>query len=53
MKVCADDRGLVIGNRDPEANAVSRRVHSQGNLGAEPRDEVVAELLSSIRELRA
>jgi threonyl-tRNA synthetase len=44
---------LVIGNRDMEANAVSLRVHGQGNLGAKPRDEVVAEILQSIRERRA
>ncbi len=44
---------LVIGNRDMEANAVSLRVHGQGNLGAKPRAEVVADILSSIRERRA
>ena len=41
---------LVIGKRDMEANAVSVRVHGQGNLGAKPRDEVVADLLRAIRE---
>jgi threonyl-tRNA synthetase len=40
---------LVIGNRDMEANAVSLRIHGQGNLGAKPRDEVIAEILDSIR----
>jgi threonyl-tRNA synthetase len=40
---------LVIGNRDMEANAVSLRVHGQGNLGAKPRDEVVASILLSIK----
>jgi threonyl-tRNA synthetase len=44
---------LVIGNRDLEANAVSLRVHGQGNLGAKPRGEVIAEILSSIKERRA
>lgn len=44
---------LVIGNRDMEANAVSVRVHGRGNLGAKPRDEVIAELLEAIRERRA
>jgi threonyl-tRNA synthetase len=44
---------LVIGNRDLEANAVSVRVHGQGNLGAKPRDEVVAGLLRTIKERRA
>ncbi len=41
--------GLVIGNRDMEANAVSLRVHGKGNLGAKPRGEVIAEILDSIR----
>jgi threonyl-tRNA synthetase len=44
---------LVIGNRDLEANAVSVRIHGQGNLGAKPRDEVIAEILQSIAERRA
>jgi threonyl-tRNA synthetase len=41
---------LVIGNRDMEANAVSVRIHGQGNLGAKPRDEVIAGILAAIRE---
>ena len=44
---------LVIGSRDMEANAVSVRVHGKGNLGAKPRDEVIAETLQSIKERRA
>ena len=44
---------LVIGNRDLEANAVSLRIHGKGNLGAKPRDEMIADILSSIRERRA
>jgi threonyl-tRNA synthetase len=44
---------LVIGNRDMEAAAVSLRVHGQGNLGAKPRNEVIADLLQSIKERRA
>src|SRR2546430_5346674 len=40
---------LVIGNRDLEANAVSVRVHGQGNLGPKPRGEVIAEILQSIQ----
>ena len=43
---------FVIGKRDMEANAVSVRVHGKGNLGAKPRDQVIAELLSSIKERR-
>jgi threonyl-tRNA synthetase len=41
---------LVIGARDMEANAVSVRVHGKGNLGARPRSEAIAQLLSSISE---
>jgi threonyl-tRNA synthetase len=44
---------LVIGKRDLEASAVSVRVHGKGNLGARPRDEVVADLLQTIRDRRS
>ncbi len=44
---------LVIGKRDMEANAVSVRVHGKGNLGAKPRAEAIADILSSIKERRA
>jgi threonyl-tRNA synthetase len=44
---------FVIGRRDMEANAVSVRVHGKGNLGAKPRGEVIADLLSAIKERRA
>ena len=44
---------FVIGKRDMEANAVSARVHGKGNLGAKPRAEAIAEILSSIKERRA
>ena len=44
---------LVIGNRDLDAGNVSVRVHGKGNLGAKPRDEVIADLLASIKERRA
>jgi threonyl-tRNA synthetase len=40
---------LVLGKRDLEAGAVSLRVHGQGNLGAKPRAEVVAEIVQAIR----
>jgi threonyl-tRNA synthetase len=43
---------LVIGKRDMEAGAVSVRIHGKGNLGAKPRAEAVAEILSSIKERR-
>jgi threonyl-tRNA synthetase len=39
---------LVIGNRDIEANAVSVRVHGEGNLGAKPREQVIQDLLRQI-----
>ena len=44
---------LVIGKRDLDAGAVSVRVHGKGNLGAKPRNEVIAEILASITERRA
>jgi threonyl-tRNA synthetase len=44
---------FVIGKRDMEANAVSVRVHGRGNLGAKPRNEVIADILSSIKERRS
>ena len=43
---------LVIGGRDMEAGAVSVRLHGKGNLGAKPKAEVVAEILSAIKERR-
>ena len=44
---------LVLGRRDLEAGNVSVRVHGQGNLGAKPRAEVVADILAAIKERRA
>ena len=44
---------FVIGKRDMDAGAVSVRVHGQGNLGAKPRAEAIAEILSSIKERRS
>jgi threonyl-tRNA synthetase len=44
---------FVIGNRDMEANAVSLRVHGKGNLGARPRNDVIADILQAIKERRA
>jgi threonyl-tRNA synthetase len=41
---------FVIGKRDMEANAVSVRVHGKGNLGARPRGEAIADILTSIRQ---
>jgi threonyl-tRNA synthetase len=43
---------FVIGKRDMDADAVSVRVHGKGNLGAKPRSEAVAGILSSIKERR-
>jgi threonyl-tRNA synthetase len=40
---------FVIGKRDIDVNAVSVHVHGKGNLGAKPRDEVIADLLVVIR----
>ncbi|HZR16486.1 MAG TPA: threonine--tRNA ligase [Verrucomicrobiae bacterium] len=44
---------LVVGPRDLQANAVSLRVHGKGSLGAKPRNEAVAEILTAIRERKA
>jgi threonyl-tRNA synthetase len=44
---------FVVGKRDMEADAVSVRLHGKGNLGAKPRGEVIADLLSAIKERRA
>src|SRR5437773_342078 len=44
---------FVIGKRDMEAGAVSVRVHGKGNLGAKPRTDTIADILSSIKERRA
>ena len=43
---------LVVGPRDMAANAVSVRIHGKGSLGAKPKTEVVAEILTAIRERR-
>ena len=43
---------LVIGGRDMEAGNVSVRLHGKGNLGAEPKAEVIAEILAAIKERR-
>jgi threonyl-tRNA synthetase len=44
---------LVVGPRDLAANAVSVRVHGKGSLGARPKTEVVADILTAIKERRA
>jgi threonyl-tRNA synthetase len=44
---------FVLGKRDLEASAISVRVHGQGNLGAKPRAEVVADLFAAVKERRA
>jgi threonyl-tRNA synthetase len=40
---------LVIGGRDLDAGNVSVRLHGKGNLGAKPKGEVVADILTAIR----
>jgi threonyl-tRNA synthetase len=40
---------LVIGNRDLEAGNVSVRLHGQGNVGAKPSNQAIAEILEKIR----
>jgi threonyl-tRNA synthetase len=44
---------LVIGARDMEAGNVSVRVHGKGNLGAKPRTEVIADILTAIKNRSA
>jgi threonyl-tRNA synthetase len=44
---------LVIGPRDIQADNVSVRLHGKGNIGAKPKAEVVADILSAIKERRA
>jgi threonyl-tRNA synthetase len=41
---------LVVGPRDLQAGAVSVRVHGKGSLGAKPKAEAVAQLLTDIRK---
>jgi threonyl-tRNA synthetase len=44
---------LVIGARDMEAGAVSVRLHHGGPQGAKPKAEVIANILTAIKERRA
>ncbi len=44
---------LVIGGRDMEAGNVSVRLHGKGPQGAKPKGEVIATIVSSIKERRA
>jgi threonyl-tRNA synthetase len=44
---------LVIGSRDMESGAVSVRLHHGGPQGAKPKAEVVADILTGIKERRA
>ncbi|MBI2947023.1 MAG: threonine--tRNA ligase, partial [Verrucomicrobia bacterium] len=41
---------LVIGPRDMQAGHVSVRLHGKGNVGAKPRAEVVAHIITAIRQ---
>lgn len=44
---------LVIGPRDMEGGNVSVRLHGKGNVGAKPKGEVIADILTAVRERRA
>ena len=44
---------FVIGKRDMEADAISVRVHGQGNLGAKPRAEAIADIVLAITERKS
>jgi threonyl-tRNA synthetase len=41
---------LVVGQREQDANAVAVRIHGKGQQGVKLRAEVVADILSAIRE---
>lgn len=41
---------LIIGGKDTEAGNVSVRLHHGGPQGAKPKAEVVAEILTKIKE---
>ncbi len=43
---------LVLDKRDLDTQAISVRVHGKGNLGAKPRAEVIADILTAIKERR-
>ena len=44
---------LVIGGREKDANSVAVRLHGKGPQGVKPRQEVVVDILASIRDRRA
>ncbi len=44
---------LVLGHRDLENQHISVRVHGQGNLGARPKAEVIADILAAIAGRRS
>jgi threonyl-tRNA synthetase len=43
---------LIIGQREQDAGTVAVRLHGKGDQGAKPTSEVVAEILTSVRERR-
>jgi threonyl-tRNA synthetase len=44
---------LVIGGRDMDAGNISVRVHGKGNLGAKPKAEVIADILTAVKNRSA
>jgi len=46
-------RILVVGQREQEANAVALRIHGQGQQGVKPRAEVIAGILTDIKERKS
>src|SRR3989440_30373 len=44
---------LIIGQKEQDAHAVSVRIHGKGAQGVKPRPEVIADILTRIRERRA
>jgi threonyl-tRNA synthetase len=44
---------LVVGPRDMQSGAVSLRIHGKGNVGAKPKAEAIADIVTAVRERRA
>ncbi len=42
--------GFLIAARDMDAGNVSVRLHGKGNVSAKPKAEVIAQILTAIRE---
>ncbi len=43
---------LVVGQREQLSQTISVRIHGKGNIGVKPKDEVINDILTAIRERR-